>query len=139
MNIEEHMHAEPIHEVMAECQKFLKNEIRDNVLEADLHGDTSWINNVWEKSRQLDWPVLLIPESYNGAGFSQHSCSLLLDLISSECAGIASVFALHFAGCIPFFSADKDQQHELFSLLTGSNEQKPMLISLVFPSEGVSI
>ncbi|MBW2219242.1 MAG: acyl-CoA/acyl-ACP dehydrogenase [Deltaproteobacteria bacterium] len=135
MKIEQHMPADPIHEVVAECRKFLKNEIRDHVLEADLKKDTNWVNHVWQKSRQLDLPILLIPEAYNGAGFSQCSCALLLDLISSECAGIASVFALHFAGCIPFLSADENQQRSFFSLLSDDNNRKSALISPVFPSE----
>ncbi len=50
MKIEQHMSADPIHEVVAECRKFLKNEIRDHVLEADLKKDTKWVNRIWQKT-----------------------------------------------------------------------------------------
>lgn len=133
--MDQHLHGDPIQEAIAECRKFVSREIRDVVLDADLNKHAERVCSIWERSRQLDLPVLLIPEDYHGAGFSQYSCALLLDLIASECAGIASVFALHYAGCIPLLNADSRQQSHFFSRLTDAGTPKPALFSPVFPSE----
>ncbi len=131
----QHLPDDPIQEAVSECRRFLKHEIHDKVLETDLQKATDWVDRIWEKSRQLDLPFLLLPEDYNGAGFSPYSCAVLLDIIAAECAGIASVFALHYTGCIALLSADSRQQALLFPRLTGAGALRPALIAPVFPSE----
>lgn len=126
---------DPIQEAAAECRKFLKQEIHDNVLEADLQKTADWVFRIWEKSRQLDLPLLLLPEEYQGAAFSPYSCAVLLDIIAAECAGIASVFALHYAGCIALLNADIRQQSIFFPLLTDAGNRRPAIVAPVFPSE----
>ncbi len=126
---------DPIQEAAAECRKFLKQEIHDNVLEADLQKTTDWVFHIWEKSRQLDLPFLVLPEEYQGADFSAYSCAVLLDIIAAECAGIASVFALHYAGCIALLNADMRQQSIFFPLLTDAGNRRSGIVAPVFPSE----
>jgi alkylation response protein AidB-like acyl-CoA dehydrogenase len=126
---------DPIDEAAAECRKFLKHEIHDKVLDADLQKTTDWVFHIWEKSRHLDLPLILLPEKYHGAGFSPCSCAVLLDIIAAECAGIASVFAFHYAGCMALLNADIRQQSIVFPLLTGAGNHRPAVVAPVFPSE----
>lgn len=86
--------------VINECRRFCRNEISSGVLDADLYPDGEWVKEIWAKSIQCDLPVLCIPEKYDGAGYSEYCCALVLDVLSSECAGLASVFANHYAACL---------------------------------------
>jgi alkylation response protein AidB-like acyl-CoA dehydrogenase len=81
------MTVDPVNEIIAECRKFIKNEIQPHALDADLTKDTDWVRTVWEKSAQLDLPLLLIPEVFDGAGLSPYGCAALLDVLGSACAG----------------------------------------------------
>ncbi len=121
-------------EILNECRKFAKNEIRDQALEADLFPDMSWVKGIWSKSAQLDIPSLLIPEAYDGAGYSEFCCALVLDALASECAGIASVFAHHFAACIPLIHSDMNQCEKYIRQIAGEGGDHAAPASVIFPS-----
>jgi acyl-CoA dehydrogenase len=86
-------------EIISECRRFAKKEIQPDALEIDLQPELKWLRTIWEKSRFLDLPLLLIPESLNGAGYNEKSAALVLDILAMECAGTASLFAGHFTAC----------------------------------------
>ncbi len=76
------------------------------------------------KNRQLDLPTLLIPDEFDGSGQSGFCCALVLDALAFECAGIASIFAHHFAACIPVIKATKTQRDQLsLSSVNGTTEK----------------
>jgi alkylation response protein AidB-like acyl-CoA dehydrogenase len=129
------MTVDPVNEIIAECRKFIKNEIQPHALDADLTKDTDWVRTVWEKSAQLDLPLLLIPEVFDGAGLSPYGCAALLDVLGSACAGIASVYASHFTACLSLLKADETRQQSFFNWLAGDDHQPPRMITAVFPSE----
>jgi alkylation response protein AidB-like acyl-CoA dehydrogenase len=118
-------------EIINECRKFAKNEIGDHALEADLAADSSWVKGLWSKSVQLDIPSLLLPEDYDGAGYSTFCCALVLDAIASECAGVASVFAHHFAACIPLIESDMSHRQHYITQIAGGDAP----VSVIFPSD----
>ena len=90
---------EEFNEIISECRRFAKKEIQPDALEMDLQPDFKWLRTIWEKSRTLDLPLLLIPESFNGAGYPEKSAALVLDILAMQCAGAASLFAGHFSAC----------------------------------------
>jgi alkylation response protein AidB-like acyl-CoA dehydrogenase len=118
-----------------ECRKFAKNEIRDQALDADLASDTSWVKGIWSKSVQLDIPSILIPEAFEGPGYSEFCCALILDTIASECAGIASLFAHHFAACIPLIHSDMSHSEKYIRQIAGEGGNHAAPASVIFPSD----
>jgi alkylation response protein AidB-like acyl-CoA dehydrogenase len=122
-------------EILNECRKFAKNEIRDQALEVDLTPDISWVKGIWSKSSQMDIPSLLIPESYGGAGYSELCCALVLDTIASECAGIASIFAHHFTACIPLIYSGAERSEKYIRRIAGEEEDRSVIASVIFPSD----
>ncbi|RJP78241.1 MAG: acyl-CoA dehydrogenase [Desulfobacteraceae bacterium] len=102
------MQVKELNDIINECRRFAKNEIRDQALEADLNPSPETVNTIWSKSAKLDIPSLLLPEIYGGAGYPALCGALVLDAFSSECAGIASVFAHHFAACMPLIDSLSD-------------------------------
>ncbi len=123
-----------LNEIVTECRKFAKNEIRDQALDADLAPDMAWVKGIWSKSVQLDIPSLLIPEAYDGAGYSQFCCALVLDALASECAGVASIFAHHFAACIPLIHSDMKRCEKYIRRISGAGGNHAIPASVIFPS-----
>lgn len=122
-------------EVIKECRKFAKKEIQPDVLEQDKEPDSEWVKTIWEKSFDLDLPVLLLPESFGGVGYPLFCGALVLDALASECAGISSVYTNHFTFCLPFLSANDDQKEKHIPSLLNKNGDGPGIGSVIFPSE----
>lgn len=102
------MQFKELNDIVNECKRFARNEIREQVLEIDLNPSPAALQGIWSKSAQLDIPSLLLPEVYGGAGYPALCCALVLDTFASECAGIASVFAHHFTACMPLSETQPD-------------------------------
>ena len=95
------MQLKELNDILNECKRFAKKEIRDPGPGADLNPSPEVRQAVWNKSAELDLPALLLPEVYGGAGYPALCGAMVVDAFSSACAGFASVFAHHFAACIP--------------------------------------
>ena len=105
--------------ILSECRTFARNEIRPDVLDSDLAPDFDRVRRIWEKSAELDLPSLCIPENHNGIGLPIDGCAMVVDLLATECAAIAVLFAGHFAACSAMSAADADRQKKLFDKLAG--------------------
>jgi acyl-CoA dehydrogenase len=120
-------------EILSECDRFARKEIDTCALEADLSGDKNTARRLWETSRELDLPLLLIPETYGGAGMALMSGGLVLDRLAGACAGFASVLAFHFAACAAASACGSTGSGKWFSFLTGSDCDKTKLSSVCLP------
>ncbi len=121
--------------IINECRNFLKNDVNPGVLEADLGEDTDWIKKIWKKSMGLDLPFLSVPEAYEGAGYSDATCALVLDALSSECSGLASVFAYHYTACLLGEKGNDAQKKSFFhSLIQTGNAPSPVY-TVIFGAE----
>jgi alkylation response protein AidB-like acyl-CoA dehydrogenase len=119
-------------EILDVSVKFAAKEIGQGVLEADLHPSTTWTESLWTKSMEVGFPGLLIPEDYRGFGQSELCGALVLDILATECAGVASVFAHHFAACKCIMSGNKKQKETYLPLLANSNTAGPTIGTVVF-------
>lgn len=128
-----------INTIIDECRKFSVKEIRPVALGADLTPDTGQVRRIWEKSGQMDLPMLTVPEISSGGGCSLLECALVLETLAAECAGVASVFAHHFCACIPLLMAHADLQKTWFSKFIdpkpSPQKYSPWLASLILPWE----
>jgi len=118
--------------IIKECSRFAKKEICDQALDADFISNSKWLTSIWTKSMAVDLPLLPIPEKFNGVGESELCCAIILDLLASDCAGIASAFAFHYAGCIPII---EDQKTNGLSAITNADPKKPVIATIIFPSD----
>jgi acyl-CoA dehydrogenase len=125
---------EELNEIIEVSKKFAAKEIRTGALEADLEGDTQWVKTIWSRSRELGLPGLIIPEESGGVGQSVFCSALLLDVLASECAGLASVFAHHFAGCLALGLAGPDQKERYLAPLADLERPEAAVATVVFPS-----
>jgi acyl-CoA dehydrogenase len=121
--------------IISECRRFARNQIRPGVLDADLGLDTDWVKKIWKKSMALDLPVLSVPEIYDGAGYPDLCCAFVLDVLASECPGLASVFAYHYDACLLGMKGEDKQKEILFKSLTNNGDSSPSVFSVIFPSE----
>jgi len=120
-------------EIITECRRFARKEIQPEALEMDLQQKFESLRFVWEKSRSLDLPVLLMPESFNGAGYPEQCAALVLDMLAMECAGAASLFAGHFAACAALTALEK-QENTLTAEILKIMDADPMpVLSVIFP------
>lgn len=94
------METREYNEIIAECRRFAKKEIQPLALDMDLVPAPETLETLWQKSHALDLPVLLVPERFGGIGYPELCAALVLDVLASECAGVASVFAHHFTASI---------------------------------------
>jgi alkylation response protein AidB-like acyl-CoA dehydrogenase len=101
-------------EILSECRRFARNEIKPGALEKDLIPESGWTLGLWQKSQELDIPGLMLPEKYNGSGYPEICGAYVLDAMAMECAGVASLFAHHFAACLPL-SQVNGEKSRLFS------------------------
>ncbi|MFP4475567.1 MAG: acyl-CoA dehydrogenase family protein [Desulfatibacillaceae bacterium] len=85
--------------VVAEIRRFARREVEPGALDADLASDRTFTRSVWDRAGSLDLPGLLVPEEYGGAGEDMLLAALTTHALAGCCAGIASVFATHFAAC----------------------------------------
>ena len=123
------MKTQEYNNIISECRRFAKKEIQPVALDMDLAPDPAQMQLIWEKSHALDLPMLLIPESFGGAGYPDLCAALVLDTLASVCAGTASVFACHFAASAAARTIGNGEVIDHFS----SNTNTPATI--VFPDE----
>ncbi len=90
---------EALDQMIDACEKFAGKEIVEDALRADLERDGGGIPALWEKSREIGLPGLLVPDSCGGAGLPPGVAAMVLEVFASRCAGVASLFAFHFAAC----------------------------------------
>lgn len=121
-------------DIKVECQRFAKNEIQERALDMDLSPDPAQFIAIWGKSVQLDLPSLLLPEKYQGAAFPDLAAALVLNVLAAECAGVASVFAHHFAACLPLVRCQETISESVGQLVAPAASTPPKY-ALVFPSE----
>ena len=132
------MQLKELNDILNECKRFAKKEIRDLSLEADLNPSPEVLQAVWNKSAELDLPALSLPEVYGGAGYPAFCCALVVDAFSTECAGFASVFAHHFAACIPLSIPPVERGEYFTARMTGMEEGGAFPATVIFPhGEGV--
>ena len=105
------------HDIIRECGKFARNEIRPAALDLDLEPDPGRITSIWEKSRQLELPGLIVPESLDGGGMDGLCAAMVLDCVAAECAGTALLFAQHFSACAALAAATDEKKKSLFPKL----------------------
>ena len=125
---------EELNEIIEVTKKFAAKEIRNGVLEADLEGDTQWVKSLWSRSGEIGLPGLIVSEESGGVGQSVLCSALLLDVLASECAGLASVFAHHFAGCLALGLAGPDQKQRYLAPLADLGREEVAVATVVFPS-----
>lgn len=123
-----------ISDIISECRKFAVNEIRENVLSNDLSPDINWVQRIWDKSRQMDLPSLPIPDTFLGGGCTALECAVVLNMLATECAGIASIYAHHFTACISLLQAPAEQQALLFNKIC-EKDTRFKIASVIFPPE----
>lgn len=114
-------------EIIKETKKFAKQEFGPDALDMDLNPDSNRIFSLWKKSTALDIPALLIPEKFGGVGCEPVCGALILDALAGQCAGVASIFAHHFAGCFPISFGTQAQKSRFFKELAG-----PKIAGVIF-------
>ncbi len=123
-------------EILTESRRFAKQEIQPAALEMETAPDTAWLTGIWHKSRQLDLPALLLPASCDGAAFTEMGAALILDTLAAHCAGVASVFAHHFAACVGMSHANaKATLPEACRQILAPKDNAVPLLAPVIPSE----
>ncbi len=122
-------------EIIKETKKFAKKELADNVLDMDLNPTPDRILHFWKKSAALDIPSLLIPEKFDGVGYGSACSALILDVLANQCPGFASIFAHHFAGCLPISMGAAPQQKKLWNYLADGAKKGSGIVGVVFSNE----
>ncbi len=78
------------------------------------------------------WGYLpLLGDDDGGAGQAELTAALVLDELSSSCAGIACVFAHHLAACLPLMDAGGKMAGVLSRVRGGGG--RPALLTIAFP------
>ncbi len=124
-----------LNEIIDICNKFSLKEVSGGVLEADMEAKVDWVNALWAKSLEIGLPGLIVPEAFNGVGQSELCCALVLDVLASECAGLASVYAHHFSGCLPIGVGSQSQKDKYFIALANADVNKPAIATVIFPDD----
>jgi alkylation response protein AidB-like acyl-CoA dehydrogenase len=125
---------EAFDEIIDVCRKFAKKEIAPMALEADLTPGPDWVKSIWIKGQEIGIPRVLIPEDFGGVNQSDLCCALILDVLASECAGVASVFAHHFAGCAAIMAGGQEQKEKYLLPLCNVANDDPEIVTVIFPS-----
>ncbi len=122
------------HDIIRECGKFARNEIRPCALDLDLDPDKERIASIWHKSRQMDLPGLLVPESFGGGGMDGLCAAMVLDCLAAECAGTALLFAQHFSACAALAAAADEKKELLFPKLADT-DKTGIMASVCLPAD----
>ncbi len=123
------MNTREYNDIIAECRRFARKEIRPLAPDLDLSPDPENLQAVWEKSAFLDLPVLLIPEEAGGAGYPELCAALVLDTLAAECAGTASMFACHWAA----WAAIRQSKNK--KIINSLAAAAPTLLTLLLPDK----
>ncbi|MBU0996073.1 MAG: acyl-CoA dehydrogenase family protein [Proteobacteria bacterium] len=94
---------------------FAEKEIAPFAIDGDLEPSSAWVRTVWQKSETLGMPSLPLSENLGGAAYPDFCLALFLDVLSSACPGVASVYAHHYAACLSVLHAEAEQLKGLFS------------------------
>ena len=125
---------EELNEIIEVSKKFAVKEMHPGFLAADLESDTEWANTVLFRSREIGLPGLIIPEEFSGVGQSALCGALVIDALASECAGLASIIAYHFAGCLPLSLAGGTIKERALKPLANSDSEALAIATLISPS-----
>ena len=125
---------EEFSEIIDVCRKFARKEIGPQALEADLEPSLDRVKSIWTKSQEIGLPGILLPEEFSGVGQSGLCCALVLEALSFECAGVASIFTHHFAGCIPIMASEQKQKEQYLPSLTDVAPNDTNIASVIFPT-----
>lgn len=117
-------------------RRFARNEILPHALEADRDRDTEWVRAVWARAREVGLPGLHLPEACGGSGFSVAAAAAFLDAAASRCAGVASVFAYHFAAVWALWTAGGEGRTSDLKRLAGAAPGVAPIATVLFPSPG---
>lgn len=123
-----------LNEILDLCKKFVSREAGNTVLDADLESDTGWVKTIWTKSAQIGLPGLMIPEEFSGVEQPALCGALVIDTLASQCAGLASVFAYHFAGCLLLGRAGQVQKEKVLVPLANIDTEETAIATVIFPS-----
>jgi alkylation response protein AidB-like acyl-CoA dehydrogenase len=126
------MMTDEIKEILDVSLKYATKEIGQGALESDLNPSLDWTKSIWERSLEVSFPGLIIPEEYKGFGQSDVCAALVLDTFASECAGIASIFAHHFAACKCIMAGNKKQRDIHLPVLANYNITDPAIGTVLF-------
>ncbi len=126
---------EEIRGMIEVSRKFVENEIKEGVLEADLKRDEKWLLDIWEKGSQIGYPSLVIPEEYGGTGQSDLCAGLVLEAFAYGCAGAASLYAGHFAACRCLSAAGGPSNKKYLAAIAGAGAPEDGIAALILPSQ----
>lgn len=121
-------------EIINECDRFVKKEVLPRALAADLSADKETACLLWNRSGELDLPILLIPEALGGAGMNRLAGALVIDRLAAGCAGLASVFAHHFSACAAATAAGSSGAEKEALRLSGPADDQYRIFSVCLPS-----
>ncbi len=119
-------------EIIDVCRKFASRRLGPHALDADLNGGREWLLSEWRESESIGITALVIPEEEGGAGQSDWCCGLVLDTLSSECAGAASLFLHHYTACRAISAAGESN---FFPMLADAGKQPASIATVIFPSD----
>lgn len=128
------MIAEETRGIIDVCQKFAARRIGPKALEADLNGSREWLLSIWKEGNDIGLTKLLIPEEQGGIWQSDSCCGLVLDTLSSECSGAASLFLHHYAACRAILAAG-ESGYPFFSSILPNDGGQPPIATVIFPSD----
>jgi acyl-CoA dehydrogenase len=122
-------------EIISECRRFARNEIRPRALENDITPDSDWTLKLWLKIHELEIPGLLLPEACNGSNYPEICGAYVLDSLSMECAGVATFFAHHFAACLPLSQTHSGNLEFIRDLWNSEDAKSLPVATVIFPHD----
>ncbi|MCU0577279.1 MAG: acyl-CoA/acyl-ACP dehydrogenase [Desulfobacterota bacterium] len=122
-------------EIIGVCRKFASRKVGPYALEADLNGDREWLLSVWQESNDLGIVGLVIPEEFGGVGQNDSCCGLVLDTLSSECSGVASLLLHHYVACKTVLAGGEPGLSPFFKMLLNDGGHMPPIATVIFPSD----
>ena len=117
-------------------RRFADNEILPRALQADLDRDAGFPRAVWARAQGLGLAGLPLPETCGGAGLPAAAAARFLETAASRCAGVASVFAHHFAAVAALLDAGGEGRVEDLQRLAGAASGTAPIATVLFPSPG---
>ncbi|MBN2282768.1 MAG: acyl-CoA/acyl-ACP dehydrogenase [Deltaproteobacteria bacterium] len=121
------MLTEELRDILELSRKFAAKEIGPHMPDIDLTPSPDWTRSLWTKSRDVGFPGLLIPEEFGGFGQSDLCAALVVDVLAGECAGVASVFAHHFAAARCIASGSDEQKKTFLPMLANADGAEPVI------------
>jgi len=126
---------EKYREIIDVCRKFAAKEIGAAALAYDLEPDSHGLKELWTKSCEVGISGLLIPGKFGGSGQSALCSALVLNVLASECAGMAALFAEHFVACHTLIRAGGKESERCLAAIANFAIDEPTIATVVFPSD----